>query len=137
MPFGTLTTLDTLATLRAQSGVIAEIGEDFAFESIEMALQTHNQLLAEAMTDFVEPTTDRLRRYGGPDQMQMEELDEFGTAGAQKISAGATMGFPLKMFGGGLQWSRLYFQNATGPELAAQVDAMMDADVKNVLRQLK
>ena len=137
MPFGTLTTLDTLATLRAQSGVIAEIGEDFAFESIQMALDVHNQLLAEAINDFVEMSTDRLRRYGGPDQMQMEELDEFGTASAQKISAGATMGFPLQFFGGGLQWSRLYFQNATGAELAAQVSAMMDADVKNVLKRLK
>lgn len=137
MPFGTLTTLDTLATLRAQSGVIAEIGEDFAFESIDLALQVHNQLLQEAVADFIEPSTDRLRRYGGPDQMQMEELDEFGTAGAQKINAGATMGFPLQFFGGGLQWSRLYFQNATGAELAAQVSAMMDADVKNVLKRLK
>src|SRR6266446_7559975 len=137
MPYGTLTTLDTLATLRALSGTVAEIGEDFAFESIDMALQVHNQLLAEAVADFIEPSTDRLRRYGGPDQMAMEELDEFGTASAQKINAGATMGFPLQFFGGGLQWSRLYFQNALGSELAAQVSAMMDADVKMVLKRLK
>jgi hypothetical protein len=137
MPYGTLTTNDTLATLRAATGVVADIGEDVAFESIDMALQTHNQLLAEAMLDFVEPTTDRLRRYGGPDQMVMEELDEIGSANAQKIGPGATLGFPMKFYGGGLQWSRLYFLNATGKELAAQVEAMMDADVKNVLKQLK
>ncbi len=137
MPYGTLTTNDTLATLRAATGVVAEIGEDVAFESIDMALQVHSQLLQEAMVDFVEPTTDRLRRYGGPDQMQMEELDEIGSASAQKIGPGATLGFPMKFYGGGLQWSRLYFLNATGPELAAQVEAMMDADVKNVHKQLK
>src|SRR5205085_2899415 len=34
-------------------------------------------------------------------------------------------------------WTRLFFQNATGAELAAQVEAMMDADVKNMHRQLK
>src|SRR6185312_342378 len=137
MPFGTLTTFDTLATLRAATGVVAEIGEDVAFESIDMALKAHSQLLNEAITDFVEPTTDRLRRYGGPDQMQMEELDEIGSANAQKIGPGATLGFPMKFYGGGLQWSRLYFLNATGPELAAQVEAMMDADIKNVHKQLK
>lgn len=137
MPYGTLNTQDTLATLRALSGNVAEIGEDVAFESIDAALQVHSMLLQEALTDFVEMTTDRLRRYGGPDSMQMEELDEYGTAGAQKITPGATLGFPMRMFGGALQWTRKYFQNATGPELAAQVTAMMDADVKNVHKRLK
>ena len=137
MAYGTLTTLDTLASLRAATGVVADIGEDVAFESIQAALAAHNQLLQESLSGFVEMTTDRLRRYGGPDTMQMEELDEFGTPGAQKISAGATLGFPLRFFGGSLQWTRLFFQNATGAELAAQVDAMMDADIKNMHRQLK
>jgi len=137
MPYGTLTTLDTLAALRAASGNVAEIGEDVAFASIEAALAAHNQLLQESLTGFVDQTTDRLRRYGGPDTMQMEELDEFGTPSTQKIAAGATLGFPLKFFGGALQWTRLFFQNATGAELAAQVDAMMDADIKNMHKQLK
>src|SRR6478609_5538991 len=137
MPYGTLTTLDTLASLRAATGVVADIGEDVAFESIAAALKAHNQLLQESLTGFVDQTTDRLRRYGGPDTMTMEELDEFGTPSTQKISAGATLGFPLKFFGGSLQWTRLFFQNATGAELAAQVDAMMDADIKNMHRQLK
>ncbi len=137
MAYGTLQTLDTLASLRAASGNVAEIGEDVAFASIEAALAAHNQLLPESLTGFVDQTTDRLRRYGGPDQMVMEELDEYGTAGTQKIAAGATLGFPLKFFGGALQWTRLFFQNATGAELAAQVDAMMDADIKNMHKQLK
>lgn len=137
MPYGTLNTLDTLAALRAASGNVAEIGEDTAFQSIAAAMQVHNQLLQEAVSDFVDETTDRLRRYGGPDTMTMEELDQYGTAGAQKISAGTTVGFPLKFYSGSLQWTRLYFQNATGAELASQVDALMDADYKNMIKQLK
>ncbi len=137
MTYGTLNTLDTLASLRAATGVVAEIGEDVAFESINAALQTHSMLLKEALTDFVEMTTDRLRRYGGPDTMALEELDEYGTAGAQKIAPGATIGFPMKLYGGALQWTRTYFQNVTGTELAGQVSAMMDADVKNTHKQLK
>lgn len=137
MAYGTLSTLDTLASLRAATGVVADIGEDVAFEAIEAALVAHNQLLQESLAGFVEMTTDRLRRYGGPDSMTMEELDEFGTPGAQKILAGATLGFPLRFYGGALQWTRLFFQNATGAELAAQVTAMMDADIKMMHKQLK
>jgi len=96
MAYGTLTTLDTLASLRASTGLVVDIGEDVAWESIQAALDAHNQLLQESLTGFVDMTTDQLRRYGGPDNMTMEELDEFGTPGAQKIAAGVTLGFPLK-----------------------------------------
>ena len=137
MAYGTLTTLDTLASLRASTGLVVDIGEDVAWESIQAALDAHNQLLQESLTGFVDMTTDQLRRYGGPDNMVMEELDEFGTPGAQKIAAGVTLGFPLKLFGGGLQWTRTALQNMLASELAAQATAMLDADIKNVHKQLK
>src|SRR6266702_3596097 len=137
MAYGTLTTLDTLASLRASTGLVVDIGEDVAWESIQAALDAHNQLLQESLTGFVDMTTDQLRRYGGPDNMAMEELDEFGTPGAQKIAAGVTLGFPLKLFGGGLQWTRTALQNMLASELAAQATAMLDADIKNVHKQLK
>ncbi len=137
MAYGTLTTLDTLASLRASTGLVVDIGEDVAWESIQAALDAHNQLLQESLTGFVDMTTDQLRRYGGPDNMVMEELDEFATPGAQKIAAGVTLGFPLKLFGGGLQWTRTALQNMLASELAAQATAMLDADIKNVHKQLK
>src|SRR5258706_16183833 len=109
MPFGTLQSLDTLAALRAASGNVAEIGEDTAFQSIAAAMQVHNQLLQEAISDFVDETTDRLRRYGGPDTIPMEELHQYGTARAQNISAGTTGGFPLKFYNGPFHWTPPYF----------------------------
>jgi hypothetical protein len=137
MGFGTLTTFDTLQSQAVANLSIAQFGEDRAFDAIEDALIAHNNLLRDSMADFVEPTNDRLRRYGGPDSMSMEELDEFGSADAQKITAGSNIGFPLKFFGIALQWTRLFFQNALASELAAQVTASQDADVKNIHRQLK
>src|SRR6266702_4508974 len=128
MAYGTLTTLDTLASLRASTGLVVDIGEDVAWESIQAALDAHNQLLQESLTGFVDMTTDQLRRYAGPDNMVMEELGEFGTPGAQKIAAGVTLGFPLKLFGGGLQWTRTALQNMLASELAAQATAMLNAD---------
>lgn len=137
MAFGTLTTWDTLATQAVQNLSIAQFGEDLAFQAIQEAFDAHNMLLNESLTDLVDVTTDRLRRYGGPDSMAMEELDEFGTPDAQKITAGSNVGFPLKFYGVGLQWSRLFFQNAKTSELVAQTIAAQDADVKAIHRELK
>jgi hypothetical protein len=135
MAFGTLTRFDTLAT--AYNTTVAKFGEDLAWQAIATALAAHNEQLGEAMDLFVESSTDRLRRYGGPDTMAMEELDEFGTPDAQKITAGVTVAFPLKFYGIALQWTRLFFQNAMASELAAQVTASLDADVKAIHRELK
>jgi hypothetical protein len=135
MAFGTLTRFDTLAT--AFNTTVAQFGEDLAWQAIAEALMAHNAQMEEAMREFVEPTTDRLRRYGGPDSMAMEELDEFGTPDAQKIGAGVTVAFPMKFYGIGLQWTRLYFLNKMASELAAQITAMQDADIKALQREMK
>jgi hypothetical protein len=43
----------------------------------------------------------------------------------------------LKFYGIALQWTRLYFQNAMASEIAAQVTAAQDADIKAIQRELK
>jgi hypothetical protein len=45
--------------------------------------------------------------------------------------------FPLKFYGIALQWTRLFFQNAMASELAAQVTAARDADIKAIQREMK
>ena len=132
--YGTLSSFDTLATNYQN---IAQIGEDRAFEAINLMLDAHNAQVALLRGELCETTTDRLRRYGNPSQMKMVELGEFGGADAQKVLAGVTVGFPLKLYGASLQWTRKYFQNATGKELAAQITSMMDADVQNTIQQIK
>jgi len=132
--YGTLATLDTLAS-SLQS--VALIGEGKAFASIDIALQAHNRIMREIMGDFVEVTTDRMRRYGGSAAIDFDELDEYGTPDAQKIAAGVNVGFPLRLYGTALQWTRKYFQNATGAELAAQFTSLMDADRRLVIREIK
>lgn len=133
--YGTLAALDTLATL--SNTTVADFGEDNAFREIDAALAAHNRIEQELLSDFVDPTTDRLRRYGSQDSMTMNEVDEFGRPDAQKISAGATVGFPLRLYEISVQWTRKYLQNATGEELAKQVVAVMDADSKVIQREIK
>src|SRR5436190_1473281 len=133
--YGTFTTLDTLATLN--NTTVAQIGEDTAFAAIDAALAAHNAIMQDLMSSLVDTTTDRLRRYGGPANMVMDEMDELGTPDAQKVPAGSNVGFPLRLYGGSLQWTRKAFQNMMASEFAAQVTAMMDADKNVVIRQVK
>lgn len=134
MAYGTLNTLDTLA---ASQQSIAAYGEDNAFAAIEASLVAHNAIMRDVLGDFVEFTTDRQRRYGGPDNMSMDEVDEFGRGDAQKISAGATLGFPLRLFDLTVQWTKKYFQNHTAAELAAQFRAALVAHRRRTTREVK
>ena len=126
--YGTNTTLDTLA---ASQQNIAQFGEDRAFDAIDNALKAHNTILATMLSDFCETTTDRLRRFGNPERMKFVEVDEMGNSDAQKVTAGVTVGFPLRLYELSVQWTKKYLQNATGKEIAAQMTAAMDAGTQN------
>lgn len=130
MAFGTISTLDALAAVDA---TIADIGEDRAFAAVDAYLRAHNNIVREMLGGLAEVTTDRQRRYGGNDTVVMQELDQFGMPDAQKITAGVTVGVPLRRFGDTLQWTRSAFEVLTGREMAAQVNAIAAADL--VLRQ--
>jgi hypothetical protein len=133
--YGTNAALDTLAALN--NTLVATIGEDTVWQQIQAALDAHNAITQEMLGDFVERSTDQLRRYGGTDSMAFDELDEFGRADAQKITAGATVGFPLRRYGIAVQNTRAYMLNATVGEITAQATAAMDGDVKAIQREIK
>lgn len=135
--FGTLQVGDTLQSLRVYQGVIATFGESTAWEIVNEAFIAHNRLLASLLEPFVEVTTNRLRQVGGLDQMEMEEIAEFGDTQGQKIETGANIGFPLRKYGATLQWTRDYFQNIQAQEFAAQVTALLTADLRRIQRQIK
>ena len=135
MAFGTLLTLDTMASMN--NTTVPQIGEDNVFDALNASLAAHNDLLTEKLASLVVDTTDRLKRYGGVDSMNMETVDEGGSPDAQKISAGATVGFPLRLYGIALQWTRKYLQNATVAEIAAQTIAARDAHIRAADREIK
>ncbi len=129
MPYGTLTSFDTLAT--SQQSLIA-FGLDKAFEAIAIELESHNRLVAEMSGEYAERSTDRQRRYGATATKVMQELDEFGVPDAQKVVAGVNVGFPLRRYGNALQWTDLFLKRARADEMAKEVRAIQNADIMNV-----
>lgn len=132
--YGTLGVLDTLA---ASQQTVAEFGEDKAFDAISQALALHNTVLADGLMDLVEYTDDNLRRYGSVAEMEMVEVDEWGAADTQKITAGANVGFPLRKRQIAIQWTRTFMMTTSGVELAAHYNAARLADIRAVQKDIK
>lgn len=135
MAFGTLTLADLQETQNAST--IATVGEDRTFEAIQNTLAEHNAIMREMYGELIVRTTEESERYGGNDTMVMEDMDEQAVPRAQKVTAGSVVGYPLNGKGIGLQWTEAYFRKHTVAELAAQVDAMMDADVRTITLEIK
>lgn len=134
MTYGTLTTFDTL---RSTQQTIAQIGEDNAYMAIEARLAAHNAIMQEMMQEMCETTTDRLRRYGGGGGMVMEDVDQMGTAQAQKTLTGSIVAFPMRLATAAIQWNRKYFQIVTAQEFTGQINDVMTADRLRVQRDIK
>lgn len=134
MIYGTLSTLDTLASSQQS---VATFGEDKAWDGVSQLLSAHNAIMEEMLADFIEVSEDRQRKYGGGSTGYMDEVDQFGRADASKASQGVTVGFPLRKFQETLQWTRDYFEVTTGVEFMGQVDQMLLQDAATVQRQIK
>jgi hypothetical protein len=136
MPYGTLSSLDTLAAV--QNTTVANYGIDAAYAAIAQALEAHNRITTEMISDLVEPTTDNLRSYGGGDSgRQMQELDQWGAPDVQKTSAGIDVGFPLRIYGDALGWTDTWMRTHSPADLAAQVQDMFTGDSRNIQTQIK
>lgn len=128
MAYGTLSVSDLLAT----QATVVQLGEDRVFQSIDIALAAHNALLREKYSQLCDFTTDRARRYGGGSQGTMDQVDEFGQADAQKITAGSRVEFPLYLYQYPVQWTRKYLQNAEAREFAEQFVGAQDAHIRAI-----
>jgi hypothetical protein len=132
--YGTLISLDSLAAIRQS---VAEYGEDRAWDSIRVALDAQNRQIQDMESSLIERTTDVQRAYGTGDTKSMVEMDQWGLPDAQKITAGVTVGFPLRRYGNSLQWTRQFMMSNTVAQLAAEVDAILAADRQNIIRAAK
>lgn len=126
MAYGTKFSLDTIAE---KNQTVAEIGEERIWEVLNGYFQAHNELTEAVTLNVAERTTDRLRSVGSAGSIEMVELDEFGSADVQKFDIEIdNVGFPMNRWGNALQWTRLYFEQATAEEFSKAVNGITDAD---------
>lgn len=136
--YGTHANADTLrAFLNDLSLRVTDFGEDNTYNAIMALLDAHNGIMSELIETFCERTESTQDLYGGTSEVEMADLDEIGVADAQKIAEGVNIGYPLRKTGATLQWTRTYLMNATLREINAAVEAIMTADSKRVIRDIK
>lgn len=135
MAYGIVTTADGLATLT--NTTVAKYGEMEIYTQLQKDLDAQNAIEREMVGDFVEITTDRLRRYGDTASMSMDEVDEGGRAETQKISAGSDVAFPLRAFEISVGWTRLAFERMDVATLNAQFTAARKAHTQRLIREVK
>jgi hypothetical protein len=136
--FGTNTTLD-LAVSRFQyvNMSVEDFGEKNLADGIAAMLGSHNMQVADIMGDLCGSTTERLLMYGSGDTTQMIESDEFTTPPPQKARGGVVVGLPLKKYTYSWQGTRQYFRKASVYDVMQNTLAMMDADRRNLINQVR
>lgn len=134
--YGTLTLLDTLATIDKDNAFT--YGEDTLYKHIADLLKAHNVMTQDMLSLFAARTTDKIRRYGSQTVGGvMVEADEWGAADVQKTSvAGYNVGFPLRSYQYALGWTKKYFEVKTVSDIAKEYISAKDADVKNIKAQM-
>jgi len=129
--YGTNGVADLLAT-RFNTSVIAP-DFDAVFAEINRVLAIHNQQVEEMIGVMVgTTTTERLVTYSTSSEMDMTELDEYGTPEAQKPAAGATLGLPLRLWGRSIQWNYTWFEEHSPAEMGAIMDSLFIGDIRNI-----
>lgn len=136
MAFGTSTLSDLQASL-GSTLTLFQIGLERVGDEIARLAAVHNQMTNNLLGEFAIKTTDQGEAYGGNDTMVMEEADEFGVPYAQKVATGSNVGFPLKNYVIGIQWTEMWARKATTADLAMELDGVFTADTQNITRAMK
>jgi hypothetical protein len=134
MAWGTLQVADSLGVLRLQLvPTVATFGINDVFNIIDRDLAYHNDLVMNELIPTFCATTDQQQEVSGAmDSMTVEPIDEFGRPDTQKTMAALTLGFPLDSYGRSIGWTYDYMKITTPAEIAKQVDALKDADLKGI-----
>lgn len=131
---GTMMVAD-LRSNRFQSA--AEFGLDTINEVLQRDLAVHNAIVADLFGDMCLTTSDRQRISGTSGNTTMIEMDENTRPPTQKRVTGATVGFPLRLRGYSVGWTRKWFQQNSVADMAEQIIAAKDAHVAMLLRDAK
>jgi hypothetical protein len=122
---------------RNRQTTAAEFGLDAINETLQADMQVHEDLINAAISELADISDDRLRLAGQSDSGEMQKVDEFGRAAAQKVAPGATVGFPLELFQFPIAWTQKFLDQAFPADIAqSQLDSQA-AHARAIMRELK
>lgn len=128
-------TLDDLKAVTNES--VRTFGLADVADTLQAELDAHNEVLQDIVSDFAEPTTQKVEAAGGSLDGEMEESDEFTRARTQKVGAPEQVGFPLRNFQMAIGWTRQTLDEITPRELAVQVQSVEGAHIRALTRDLR
>lgn len=130
------TTLQDLAD-EMQDALVADVGEDLTGNAMLVTLNAHNENMEEMAREWMTRGTNKSDGASGVDSFTMEELDEQALPHSEKWTSGAGQSYPLRRYGKGLQWSSLAKMKMSVRRLNEQMNAMLLADSRNFVLQMK
>lgn len=131
---GTLTLKDLLSE-RFQS--VAKFGLSTVETVIQQDMGTYNRLLGSMFGLLADRTSDRLRISGASAAGEMVDVDEAGTVPTQVAGAGSTLGFPMRLKGFAIGWTRKWFSQHSPAEMAEQTLNAQQAHMRGLIRDMK
>lgn len=127
--------ISTLLATRFPSA--AEYGLDTILRVLQADVAAHNAAVTTMLAELCDVTTDRQRKYGTSINGEMVEVDEYGRAPTQRPLAGATVGFPLKLFQYPVGWTEKWLQTHTPADMAQATLGAESAHLRAIQREIK
>jgi len=128
-----------MASLLANESIAASGEVDLAQvnDVLQADVAAHNAVLADALNEIAEPSTERLIGEGTSDAGQMVEGDENTRPPTQRPGGIVARGLPLKQFHYAIGWTRDWLEQHTVAEMARATQAAEKAHLKKVQAELK
>jgi hypothetical protein len=134
--YGTLQLLDTLRVIDKDN--VFEYGEDLLYQHVRDLLVAHNEMTANVLGTFAEPSNERIWRWGNQAASALDflEVEEYGVVDVQKQAVtGVNAGAPLRRYDAAVQWTKDFFETATPRDIVATMTGIMLGDVQNLRRK--
>jgi hypothetical protein len=114
---------------------------DYNLDNVNDAIQLHlahvNSQVDDLLGLFAETSDDVRRIWGGSQDYEMMEVDQYGEARTQKDTSGVEVAFPLRKFSISTGWTADWVKRATAREFAQRVIGITTAYLERIQDEIQ
>lgn len=125
---GTLAVTDALVSLLGNQVSVITFGTQAAYTQIQEENAAYNRVVQEELAMFTERSEDVTRAYGGAGIIDAEEMNEFDSVDASKVTGAYPVSFPLTRHGSKVGYTSDFLATNSVDQLAAQYLAARTGD---------